>query len=125
MSEHESLFVTEMKAILEKVRSYHRNTVKVVFACVTVVVTVGCLVIAQGFKTSRDSARATSELKQVSETQTLMYEVFNTQISDVKARATENKIELNGKIIENKADLQRQLDMIMKDRKIVERGSNK
>jgi flagellar biosynthesis regulator FlaF len=53
-----------------------------------------------------------------------MYEVFNTQISDVKASANQMKSELNGKIIDNKAELQRQLDMIMRDRKLVERGGS-
>lgn len=111
MSEHESEFLKQVNAVYLKMKKLHKNTIATMVIISGIIVTFGVVVLVQGFETTKISSEANTNLKMVSETQTLMYEVFNTQISDVKAKATEDK-----------SDLQRQLDLIMRDRKIIERG---
>jgi len=123
MSEHETEFLQRIEAIHAKMKKTSRNVIIVIKIAVGIIVTIGGIVIVQGFATSRESSKAVTALKSVSDTQTLMYEVFNTQISDIKAKASEDKTELKNNIETSKSELQRQLDLIMKDRKLTERGS--
>jgi len=122
MSEHEIEFLQKMEALYNKMKKTSHNVMVIIKVSVGIIVTVGGIVIAQGFSTSRESSKAVTALKSVSDTQTLMYEVFNTQISDIKAKASEDKMELKNNIESSKSELQRQLDLIMKDRKLTERG---
>jgi len=121
MSENESEFVKEMYEILSKVRKYHLNTRWVVGVSSGIVIAFGVLVIGQGYTNSRESAKAITntenlakEIKMISETQTKTYELNQWQFGVMGEKADADKLEL-----------QRQLDLIMKDRKLVERGSSR
>ena len=111
MSEHEIEFLRQMYAILAKVKRFHRTTVWVVGISATLIVTFGCVILVQGFETTKNSVQAIEKMESLTQTQDVMFQVFNNQFGDLKATDKTNK-----------DDLQRQLDFLMKDRKLVERG---
>jgi len=111
MSEHETEFLRQMYAILAKVKRFHRTTVWIVGICSGIIVTFGCVVLAQGFETTKTSIQAIEKMETLTQTQDVMFQVFNNQFGDLKETDKTNK-----------EDLQRQLDFLMKDRKLVERG---
>jgi hypothetical protein len=120
MSEEQSEFLRELYSILKKVKAYHLNTVRVVTICAGIVVTFGGIMIVQGFATSREAASVTKQMEMVSRAQTLMYEVMNGRMNDLDVKVEQAKQYTR----EQRAELQRQLDFIMKDRKLVDRGAS-
>jgi len=118
MSEQD--FFEKMEALYNKNKKLHKSTIRVVVIVAGIVVTFGGIVLVQGFETTKAAAELTSKVQMVSDTQTLMYDLnegkfedVNRQIDDVKKTQTANKEEL-----------QRQLDLIMRDRKLTYRGSD-
>jgi len=63
MSEHETEFIRQMSAILAKGKRFYRTTVWIVGICSGIIVTFGCVVLAQGFETTKTSIQAIEKME--------------------------------------------------------------
>jgi hypothetical protein len=125
MSEHDFLKKVEewykkIEALYSQAEQIYSNIKKVIISVAAIIVTFGGVLIVQGFITARESAALTSKFQQLSETQMIMKE-----LSDIRERDYNDKINgVKENVKSTKEELQRQLDLLMKDRKLTYRGAN-
>ena len=107
----EEAFFEKMQDLYEKMKRVHSNTIKVIVLVSGIIATFMCVIIVQSYATTKQTEKVTGKLEMIDATQVVM-----NQLDEYRQAVLDKKIE------ETKADLQRQLDLLMRDRKMVERG---